>query len=110
MADIDSLGYSTKTSETYLMEDWVEDFVKANRSLTKKEAKEYLTSAVACLQAGITNKRKARIQGLGVFKVLVRKAYTAINPSKLAKEGVKESVDVPSKAYVKFNQATSFQV
>lgn len=96
-------------SEVYTIEDWVNDY-SASANVSKKLAREQLDLAVSLLVTGVQNKRKARIPGFGILRVLTRKAYTAINPSILAKEGIKKTVEVPAKGYVKFDAATSFTV
>jgi DNA-binding protein HU-beta len=53
--------------------------------VTKKVAAAMLDSLVKTLQAGLKESRKIRIDGLGTFVVVDRKARTGVNPQTGAK-------------------------
>lgn len=53
--------------------------------VTKKVAAAMLESLVKTVQAGLTDGGKVRIDGLGTFVVVERKARTGVNPQTKAK-------------------------
>jgi DNA-binding protein HU-beta len=71
--------------------------------VTKKVAGELLTSLVKTLQDGLKKAASIRIDGLGTFGVIHRKARTGVNPQTRAK------IKIPATKAPKFRAAKALK-
>jgi DNA-binding protein HU-beta len=79
------------------------NYVAAEASVTKKEAKSLIETVITGIIEGLTADGKVTLVGFGTFSLAARAARLARNP----KTG--ESVDVPAKVVPKFRASVSLK-
>ena len=79
------------------------DFVAAETSMTKKDARSAIEAVIEGIVEGLSSDNKVALVGFGTFLLVDKKARTARNP----KTG--EAVEVPAKVVPKFSPSATLK-